>query len=96
MASSSRIIPLPYLRWDSNDQKQAFRGWKTLLLSYFTIANPQIDDDKRWPYILLTSGSRGHPLWESWALTDAQKADSATVFNKFDMHLDDLESQPNK
>ena len=88
VASAIMSVPsvqLPVLNWDALDLGQAFKEWKAMLTSYFVICG--VADDKQWHYILMSSGSKGHNLFNSWAMQDAQKADPAKVFKKFEHHL---------
>ena len=78
-------VALPQLNWDHKDQTYAFREWKDFLNSYFVIND--VDDEKKWHYILLSAGTRGHELWNSWVLSDDDKKDPAIVFEKFEKHL---------
>lgn len=78
-------IQIPNLNWEAADQTKSFREWKSLMESYFVIN--KVDDKLKWHYLLLSTGSRGHELWESWALQDAQKEDVKHVFEAFENHL---------
>ena len=78
-------VQLPMLNWDAPDLKIAVQEWKTLLNSYIEIQS--VANEKRWHYILLSSGSRGHELGSSWTLTDDEKKNPVTVFKKYEDHL---------
>ena len=78
-------IQISVLDWDALDQSQAFREWKTLLTSYFVISD--VPPEKKWHYVLMSSDSKGHELWNSWSFTEEQAADVIAVFNRFENHL---------
>ena len=76
---------LPSLDWDHKDESYTFTEWQDFMNSYFVIN--AIADEMKWHYILLSSGRKGHELWQSWALVDADKKDPEKVFKKFKDHL---------
>ena len=78
-------IQIPSLNWSGTNQKLAFNEWKTLLLSYFAIAN--VDAKSQYHYILLSLGSKGHELLSTWELSATEKEDPSVVFKKFEEHL---------
>ena len=61
-------VPLPELNWDLRDQTYAFSEWKSFLSSYFVIND--VENEKKWHYILLSAGTKGHELWNSSVLSD--------------------------
>lgn len=83
--ATSGVVPLPLLNWDATNPNDAFVEWKDFLTSYFVIND--VAEDKKWHYILLSAGQRGHELWKTWSLTDAQRANPEVVFKKFEDHL---------
>ena len=85
MAAQACGIPLPNLNWDCKDQTLAFNEWKDFLDSYFVIQN--VEEKKKWHYVLLSSGSRGRELWHNWSLSQAEKEDSEVVFKKFKEYM---------
>jgi hypothetical protein len=52
-----------------------------------------VEEYKKWHYLLLSAGSKGCELWESWKISESDRKVSANVFNKFKEHLI---STPNK
>ena len=78
-------VPLPMLDWDNREQAYAYSEWHSFLRSYFIINN--IKEENKWHYILISSGTRGHKLMDSWNISDADKKVSANVFKKFEEHL---------
>ena len=83
--ATAGAIPLPTLDWDNPDQVSSFKEWNDFLESYFQIN--EVPDDKKWHYILLSAGHRGHELSNSWSLTELQKKDPKIVFKKFEEHM---------
>ena len=84
MATAS-AVPLPTLNWDAADPSDAYIEWKDFMTSYFVISD--IAEEKKWHYILLSAGQRGHELWKTWSLSDDDKKKPDTVFQKFEEHL---------
>lgn len=76
---------MPSLNWDYKDQQLAFTEWKDFLESYLVIHN--VAEAKKWHYILLSAGTKGREIWETWQLSAAQKADASEIFKKFEEHL---------
>ena len=84
-ANSSFSVPLPLLSWESADQMNAHEEWSTFMQSYFVINN--IQDERKYHYILLSSRHKGHELWKTWMLSDDDKKNPTVVFNKFKSHM---------
>ena len=84
MAEGSSV-PLPSLNWDTADQMNAYEEWYDFMNSYFVIK--EVSDDKKYHYIILSAGHKGHELWKSWNLTEDEKKNPGVVFNKFKDHM---------
>ena len=83
--NSGSSVPLPTLNWDAADQMDAFEEWKDFMSSYFVINN--VSDDKQYHYIILSAGHKGHELWKTWMLSEADRKKPDVVFNKFKDHM---------
>lgn len=73
------------LNWDAADQNDAFEEWYDFLSSYFIING--VSDEKKYHYILLSAGHKGHELWKTWMLSDEEKKNPTVVFEKFKEHM---------
>ena len=82
---SNKSVPLPMLNWETADKNDAYVEWHDLMNSYFAIND--VDDDNKYHYILLSVGHKGHELWKTWMMTDAEKKNPTVVFNKFKEHM---------
>ena len=71
--ATAGVVPLPTLKWDAIDPYDSFVEWKDFLDSYFIIH--AVAEEKKWHYILLSSGQRGHELWKTWSLSNDDKAE---------------------
>ena len=78
-------IKMPTLDWENEDQNYAFQEWKEFLASYFVIQN--VAADQQWHYVLLSSGSKGRELWNTWALPADDKKNPVKVFERFEQHM---------
>ena len=79
------IVEMPKLDWSSPDQVKAFNEWKDFLESYLIIN--KVAKKSQWHYIMLSAGSQGKDLWDSWQLNDTIKEDPEAVFEKYQTHL---------
>ena len=68
-------VPLPMLDWENREQAYAYGEWHNFLSSYFIING--IKEENKWHYILISSGTRGHKLMDSWNISDTDKKVSA-------------------
>ena len=71
---------LPMLNWDNRDQAYAYNEGYSFLNSYFVINN--VKEEEKWHYIVLSSGTKGHEVMNSWGLDEATKKVSANVFSR--------------
>ena len=83
--SDNSSVPLPSLNWDAVDQMNAYEEWYDFMNSYFVIK--EVSDDKRYHYILLSAGHKGHELWKSWNLSEDERKNPRVVFDKFKDHM---------
>ncbi|ELU13666.1 hypothetical protein CAPTEDRAFT_220408 [Capitella teleta] len=81
----AQSIQMPSLNWDHKEQQLAFTEWKDFLESYLVIHN--VAEEKKWHYIVLSVGTKGREIWETWQLNSNQKADLSGIFKKFEEHL---------
>lgn len=82
---ASNGIQLPVLNWSYKDQSISYNEWKDFMESYFVIQG--VEEKKKWHYLLLSAGSKGRELWETWKISLSDREDSTKVFKKFKDHL---------
>ena len=82
---SENSVPLPILNWDAPDKCDAFDEWFDFMSSYFAINN--VSDSKKYHYIILSAGHKGHELWKTWMLSEEDRKKPELVFDKFKEHM---------
>jgi len=88
---ASKLIQLPQLDWDRDNEQTSFLEWKEFMQSYFVINN--VDDKIKYHYILLSAGTKGRELVQSAKLSDPDKRDPRVVWSVFENFL---VGKPNK
>ena len=84
-------VQMSKLDWSSPDQIEAFNEWRDFLRSYLVIN--KVGKKNQWHYTMLSAGSEGKDLWDSWQLDDTTKEDPEALFKKYQTHLRGTESK---
>ena len=82
---------MPYLDWNKPDKQEAFDEWKECMESFFIINN--VEDNNKYHYILLSTGTKGRDLIQSAKLSPRDKHDPAKVWRVFENFMVE---KPNK